>query len=385
MLGSGEEYALLKKRTEGIELADSITVDGHKILNVPYDCGMFFTRSLKTLESVFTNPNAAYLASGSDESIPSPLNIGIENSRRFRALPVYAARLSEGSSGFERLVSNMVQLSRRIAAFLRDSPDYKLLPDEKAHFDNIFMIVLFRSKAKALNDVLVDRINETRQLYVSGTAWRGEKAVRIAVSNWMIDVERDFEVVAAILRAVAAETSLTLKRFQGDRARGRFWVEFGLDRLVLATSRSFLQQPSAKLLGPALDARLLVRLLALANQLEVARPLAQQRLRLGRQPCRELAVHLVDAALLALLRLGHLGRLLLRVCSLGRLGSRRLLDYALGHCGDARFKRLATVLRADAEGEFLCEQEERRYLWGHADFQPTFSRNLPSTWQPLLS
>ncbi|XP_044721289.1 pyridoxal-dependent decarboxylase conserved domain-containing protein [Hirsutella rhossiliensis] len=212
VLGSNEEHASLKRQAQGIELADSITVDGHKILNVPYDCGMFFTHSASTLQSVFLNPNAAYLSSGSAAGIPSPLNIGLENSRRFRALPVYAALLSEGSAGFERLVSNMVQLARRLAAFLRDSPDYELLPDESAGLDRTFIIVLFRAKDRALNEVLTDKINQTRQMYVSGTVWRGSKAVRIAVSNWRVDVSRDFDVVTAILKAVAAGEEFDLGR-----------------------------------------------------------------------------------------------------------------------------------------------------------------------------
>src|SRR5699024_10829017 len=103
----------------------------------PSDCGMFYTRSASILQSVFINPNAAYLSSGSASSIPSPLNIGLENSRRFRALPVYAALLSEGYPGFERLVSNTVQLSRRVAVYLRDSPHYELLPDEGAPLDRV--------------------------------------------------------------------------------------------------------------------------------------------------------------------------------------------------------------------------------------------------------
>ncbi|KAJ6443301.1 tyrosine decarboxylase [Purpureocillium lavendulum] len=217
VLGDGDEYAWLKKQLDGIELADSITVDGHKMLNVPYDCGMFYTRSASILQSVFTNPNAAYLASGSSAaSIPSPLNIGLENSRRFRALPVYAALLSEGYPGFERLVANTVQLSRRVAGYLRDSPHYELLPDAGAPLDRVFMIVLFRARDAALNDVLVERINETRQMYVSGTAWGGQKAVRIAVSNWKVDVERDFKVVTAILEAVAAAETFDIERIDAQ-------------------------------------------------------------------------------------------------------------------------------------------------------------------------
>ncbi|KAI9167603.1 LOW QUALITY PROTEIN: L-2,4-diaminobutyrate decarboxylase [Paramyrothecium foliicola] len=199
VLDDRDEYKLLHKRVEGVLLADSITVDGHKLLNVPYDCGVFFTRSATILQSVFTNPNAAYLSSGSQSSIPSPLNIGLENSRRFRALPAYAVLHSEGRPGMQNLMSNMAQLSRRIAAFLRDSMHYELLPDEGMDLEDVFMIVLFKAKNPALNETLVERINGTKLLYVSGTKWRGESAVRIAVSNWQADVKRDFKLVSSIL------------------------------------------------------------------------------------------------------------------------------------------------------------------------------------------
>ncbi|KAF4984375.1 hypothetical protein FDECE_17097 [Fusarium decemcellulare] len=204
-------YKTLHKRVEGLELADSITVDGHKLLNVPYDCGMFLTRSPLILQSVFKNPNAAYLSSGSQSTIPSPLNIGLENSRRFRALPAYAVLLSEGRPGMASLFANMTALCRQVAAFLRDSEHYELLPDDGANLDEIFMIVLFRAKDTKLNDELVQKINGTRHMYVSGTSWKGEKAVRMAVSNWMVDVPKDFKVVTSILTHVAEGREFDIK------------------------------------------------------------------------------------------------------------------------------------------------------------------------------
>lgn len=101
------------------------------------------------------------------------------------------------------MIGNMVTLSRRIAAFLGDSEYYELLPDGGADLDEVFMIVLFRAKDAQLNENLVQKINETRQMYVSGTSWKGDKAVRVAISNWMVDVERDFKVVTSILTHVA--------------------------------------------------------------------------------------------------------------------------------------------------------------------------------------
>lgn len=215
-LPHSEEFALLQRHAEGLELADSITVDGHKLLNVPYDCGMFLARDLDVLTSVCRNPNAAYLSSASVSPsdsdlpyhllIPSPLNIGLENSRRFRALPAYAVLRGEGRAGIAEMLVRMVRLARGIAAAVRASPDYELLPDGDAgEAAGTHIIVLFRARDDALNDVLVDTIDRDGLWYVSGTSWGGRKAVRVAVASWRVDVERDLAVVKQSLEDIARE------------------------------------------------------------------------------------------------------------------------------------------------------------------------------------
>ncbi|KAK0752332.1 pyridoxal phosphate-dependent transferase, partial [Schizothecium vesticola] len=199
-----EEFGKLHEFAAGLELADSIAADAHKILNVPYDCGVFFCKDAALTTHVFKNPNAVYLnpGPGSGPVIHSPLNIGIENSRRFRALPVYAVLLSEGREGIAAMVARMATLARGIAQFVRDSDEYVWLPDETASLEDTFIIVLFKAKNEALNEVLVDRINDTGRIFVSGTKWNGEKAVRIAVSNWRVNVEEDLVVVKEVLTSV---------------------------------------------------------------------------------------------------------------------------------------------------------------------------------------
>ncbi len=63
--------------------------------------------------------------------------------------------------------------------------------------------MLFRAKDAALNEELVDRINSTGKMFVSGTKWDGKKAVRIAVGSWKVDVERDAAVIREVLAAIA--------------------------------------------------------------------------------------------------------------------------------------------------------------------------------------
>jgi glutamate/tyrosine decarboxylase-like PLP-dependent enzyme len=200
-----DEFSSLISTNSGLELADSITGDGHKMLNVPYDCGFFLTRSADTLSSVFQNPNAAYLATG-PSSTPSPSNIGLENSRRFRALPVYAVLLAYGSNGLAEMFARQVRLARGVAKYLEDSEDYELLAqgqDQKGDFSNTHIIVIFGAKDDALNQELVKKINGTRKMYVSGTKWEGKPACRVAVSTWKVDVERDVKLVQGVLDEVS--------------------------------------------------------------------------------------------------------------------------------------------------------------------------------------
>ena len=205
VLDDTDEFSRVKKGCEGIELADSIGGDCHKLLNVPYDCGLFFCRHPKIMHQVFQNSNAAYLSSSGGASVPSPLNVGMENSRRFRALPVYATLRAYGREGYRSMLQQQIRLARSIAEFLFDHPQYEVLPaasSKEALLDSIFIIVLFRAKDEHLNKELVVKINASSKIYVSGTSWDGKPACRFAISNWQADEHRDIEIVKEVLESV---------------------------------------------------------------------------------------------------------------------------------------------------------------------------------------
>ncbi|KAF2813674.1 pyridoxal-dependent decarboxylase [Mytilinidion resinicola] len=207
---SGPEYSSIISGCEGLELADSITGDGHKLLNVPYDCGFYLSRHPSYAQKVFQNPNAAYLATtGSNDGILSPLNVGLENSRRFRALPVYATLLAHGSDGYREMLEQQIALARFIADFIVDSDDYELLPYSDGPKENqiaqTYMIVLFKAKDNKLNEELVQRIKATRKVYVSGTAWEGLPACRFAISNWQVESTREFATIKEVLESIIKE------------------------------------------------------------------------------------------------------------------------------------------------------------------------------------
>jgi glutamate/tyrosine decarboxylase-like PLP-dependent enzyme len=196
-----DEYSTVIEGCANMALSDSITGDAHKLLNVPYDCGFFFSKYPEIAFSVFQNAGAAYLSTGPSSdwpTIPSPLNYGLENSRRFRALPVYANLVAYGREGYQDMLKRQIALARRIGSFIRDHDGYELLPATISGSD-VFIIVLFRATDEKLSAELVKRINATSQIYVSGTSWEGKPACRFAVSNWQVDVERDIAIIQAVL------------------------------------------------------------------------------------------------------------------------------------------------------------------------------------------
>ena len=208
---------------QGLQLADSLTLDGHKWLNVPYDCAVFYTKDVKTLEAV-CGPGSlvpAYLATAPTigEYIPSPMNVGIENSQRFRSLPLYASLLCFGQQGYRKIICDNITFARKVEAWLVDHNKWYdvLTPPSTSSSEQgnyrISNIVLFAPsrmcgvtafQGKDAGAQLIKAINATGKMYVTGTSWKGRSAVRLAVSNYLTD-DRDFDIVTEVLSSVMSE------------------------------------------------------------------------------------------------------------------------------------------------------------------------------------
>lgn len=103
------------------------------------------------------------------------------------------------------MLERQIQLARKIAHFIKASTDYELLPQGTSE-NKIYIIVLFRAKDEQLNAELVQRVNETRRTYISGTQWESKPAARFAIATWMVDVERDIILIKEILTEVAKKS-----------------------------------------------------------------------------------------------------------------------------------------------------------------------------------
>ena len=116
--------------TDGVERADSIAADAHKWLNVPYDCGFAFVREPERLARAL-NVGAPYLPSPDD---PRP-NFGFlspENSRRARALAVWATLRAYGRDGHRAMVERHLRLARHLGERVDAEPELERLAEVHA-------------------------------------------------------------------------------------------------------------------------------------------------------------------------------------------------------------------------------------------------------------
>ena len=184
--------------TEGVEQADSIAADGHKWLNVPYDCGFAFVRDPARLAQAL-NVGAPYLPSPDD---PHP-NFGFtapENSRRARALAVWATLHAYGRNGYREMVERHLALAQHLARRVDAEPELERLAEVPLN------IVCFRAKPSGVPEQELDDLNRELgtelladgRVFAGTTVYEGKVAFRPAIVNWRTE-ERDVDLLVDVL------------------------------------------------------------------------------------------------------------------------------------------------------------------------------------------
>src|SRR5438132_1455650 len=187
---------------DGVELADSVIADGHKWLNVPYDCGFAFCRDPRLLNAVF-GMNAPYFPA-TEADHPDFIYLAPEMSRRARSLAVWATLDAYGRNGYRALIERHFALSLALADQIRASSDFELLAEPRLN------VVCFRYRPAATPEGELDRLNRRLgqaiiadgTVYFGTTVYAGKVAFRPAIANWRT-TERDADIVLDTVRGLA--------------------------------------------------------------------------------------------------------------------------------------------------------------------------------------
>ena len=181
---------------EGHAGADSWATDGHKWLNVPYDCGIALCAH-PAVHAAAMEYAAPYLEVGG-EAERDPMGFSPEFSRRARALPAWAAIRSLGRSGIAAMVDSSCASARSIAEGLRAIPGCEIVNDV------VLNQVLVRFESDERTRAILGRIQREGEAYPTQGTWHGRATIRVSVSCWRTDEDDVRRTVAAFARAAAA-------------------------------------------------------------------------------------------------------------------------------------------------------------------------------------
>jgi glutamate/tyrosine decarboxylase-like PLP-dependent enzyme len=175
--------------TAGITDADSWAVDGHKWLNVPYDCGILLARRPEDLHRSFATV-AGYLRSdaGFEATNHTP-----QSSQRARQVEVWAVLRTLGRQGVADLVVRSCQHAQTMAARMREA-GLDVLNDV------VLNQVLVRASTDELTTALMSAVQQDGTCWCGPTVWKGRLAIRISVSGWATtdeDIERSAQAISA--------------------------------------------------------------------------------------------------------------------------------------------------------------------------------------------
>lgn len=186
-----------RERLAGIELADSITLDPHKSLFLPYGTGALAVRSADALRRTFTE-EAAYMQDLEDTgALPDFDALGPELTREFRGLKLWLPLHLHGVDAFRRQLDEKLDLAWTAYEALAADPRFTVpwKPD--------LSVVAFRLAGQddEAQRKFLERINASQRVLLSSTQLEGRVWLRIAVLSFRTHEQRIRELLEIISRA----------------------------------------------------------------------------------------------------------------------------------------------------------------------------------------
>jgi aromatic-L-amino-acid decarboxylase len=186
----------------GLERADSVSLDPHKWLYVPVDAGCLLFRDEAVAKSAFSTEDADYIKvhGHADSEAFAFWDYGVELSRRFRALKVWLTLRYYGTRRIAQAVSEDIALAHYLGELVDAAEDFELLtPVELSICCFRYVPPGFETRElDKLNEQIMGLVQTSGRAYLSNATVNGKFALRACITNFRTtkaDIEETLEVV----------------------------------------------------------------------------------------------------------------------------------------------------------------------------------------------
>src|SRR5882757_5553505 len=188
----------------GIELADSITIDPHKWLAVPFAAGVILTRHPEILERAFA-VYAAYMPKAAGAVLPDNAKISTQWTRRMNALKLWLTLKVHGRKGYEEHIDRQMSLACGFADWVGRSEHFELSTPMVVPILNLRLKGIADPKKRAaLHSAIVDEVTRDGQRWISETIVNGESAIRAMVVSYLTEERHLSALQEALIAACGA-------------------------------------------------------------------------------------------------------------------------------------------------------------------------------------
>jgi glutamate/tyrosine decarboxylase-like PLP-dependent enzyme len=192
-----------KALLSGIEEADSVALDPHKTLFLPYGTGAVVVRDGRLLQEAFSATGEYIRPLGESEVGPSPADLSPELTRHFRALRLWLPLQMAGIAAFRAAQAEKLALARYFHARLSEIDGFDAGPAPQ------LSVVAFRYLPKSgdvdeFNERLMRHIQQEGRVMMSGTRIDGSYRLRCAILCFRTHIEHVDDAVDAVVRGVEA-------------------------------------------------------------------------------------------------------------------------------------------------------------------------------------
>jgi glutamate/tyrosine decarboxylase-like PLP-dependent enzyme len=193
----------------GVELADSLTIDPHKWLAMPFAAGLILTSHPEILERAFSVA-APYMPKAAGANLPDNSRISTQWTRRMNSLKLWLTLRVHGREGYEELINRQLSLAKSFVSWVEASQEFELAVPQ------ILPIVTFRLKSGSLSPQqlaaahgnIVDEVTRDGRRWISETLVKGQSVLRMMVISYLTE-ERHLQGLQTAL--INAATRLILQ------------------------------------------------------------------------------------------------------------------------------------------------------------------------------
>ncbi len=208
MAGSAMILPECRSMWDGVEGADSLVVNTHKWLGVPFDCSLYFVRDPDHLMRVMST-NPSYLRSSADGQVKNLRDWGIPLGRRFRALKLWFVIREQGVAGLQKRLRRDIANAKRLAAEVAATPGWRVVAPVPLQTVCVRHEPLGPSGAALDGEALdahtnawVEAVNRSGAAYLTPAIIGGRWTARVSIGALPTEAE-DVEAVWAAMRAAA--------------------------------------------------------------------------------------------------------------------------------------------------------------------------------------